>query len=225
MLFLRINGNHLPLIVNLGSLHLQCRLSQRMKIILAPYLATVEIMIKRSFLIFFLLVFALTGCSPKFDWREVKNSEVAFSILMPAKPNSYSRDLRFSDQKLALHMTAAEVDQLSFAVAYTQLNSSDLQNKNLNQEKLLNLLKEGMLKNIQASQFKLADERHPKDTLIAVGVSPKGKEIKMVAKFLQHGSWVIQIVVIGDEKKMSTDILDMYFGSFKFENHVSNTDA
>lgn len=231
MLFLRINGIHLykfncrghfayclrTVSLILGGLHLQCRISTRIAVILTSHSAITKIMIKRSFLALLLLTFALSACTPKFDWREVRNSDVPLSVLMPAKPSSYTRDMQLDGIKVALQMTAADVDQLSFALAYAKLDHADAASLESNQEKLLNALKAGMLKNIHASQFEAGDARHPKNTLVATGQSANGQSIKMVARFFRHGSWVIQILVIGNEKAMSPEVLDMYFGSLKLE--------
>lgn len=177
-------------------------------------------MIKRSFFTVLLLSFILAACTPKFDWREVRNSELPLRVLMPAKPSSFTREMRLDDMNVRLQMTAADVDQLSFAFAYAKLDNSDAANLGLNQEKLLTALKTGMLKNIHASQFEAGGARHPKNTLVATGQSANGTKISMVARFFRHGPWVVQLVVMGNEKAMSPEVLDMYFGSLTLENEV-----
>ncbi|MBI3711391.1 MAG: hypothetical protein HY253_00275 [Burkholderiales bacterium] len=174
-------------------------------------------MMKRYSLVLLLLTFILSACTPKFDWREVRNSEVPLSVLMPAKPSSFTRDMQLDGLKIALQMTAADVDQLSFALAYAKLDNADVMSLEADQEKLLDALKTGMLKNIHASQFEAGDARYPKNTLVAVGQSANGQSIKMVARFFRHGPWVFQILVMGNERAMSPDVLDMYFGSLKLE--------
>ena len=62
------------------------------------------------------LALTLAACSPKFDWREVRGSEAPFSILLPAKPASISRELKLDGVLLKMQMTAADVDGISFAV-------------------------------------------------------------------------------------------------------------
>ncbi len=172
---------------------------------------------KRRFLALLLLTVILSACTPKFDWREVRNAEVPLSILMPAKPSSYTREMQLDGIKVALQMTAADAGQVSFALAYAKLDHLDTANLEANQEKVLNALKTGMLKNIHASQFEVADARHPKNTLVAMGQSANGQAIKLVARFFRHGPWVFQILVMGNEKAMSPEVLDMYFGSLKLE--------
>lgn len=178
---------------------------------------TNKTMIKRSFFALLLLTFSLSACTPKFDWREVRNTDVPLSILMPAKPSSYSREMQVDTKKIALQMTAADAGQLSFAYAYAQLDHVDQSERTIQQEKLLAILKMGMLKNIRAQQFELGDARHPKNTLVASGQAANGQTIKMVARFFSHGPWVIQVIVMGNEKEMTPEILDMYFGSLNLD--------
>lgn len=174
-------------------------------------------MMKRHFLVLLLLSFSLLACTPKFDWREVRNTEVPLRVLMPAKPSSFARDMQLDGLKLALQMTAADAGQLSFALAYTKLENATAQGLEADQEKCLRALKAGMLKNIHANQFETGDARHPKNTLVAKGQSANGQEIKLVARFFRHGPWVFQMLVMGNEKAMSPEVLDMYFDSLQFE--------
>lgn len=177
-------------------------------------------MIKRSFFALLLLIFSLSACTPKFDWREVRNADIPLSILMPAKPSSYTREMQVDNMKIALQMTAADAGQLSFAYAYAKVDQVETLNKDILQEKVLAILKVGMLRNIHANQFEVADARHPKNTVVATGQSANGNTIKMVARFLSHGPWVLQIVVMGNEKAMTPEILDMYFGSLNLDKQT-----
>jgi hypothetical protein len=73
-----------------------------------------------------------------------------------------------------------------------------------------------MLKNIQGQVIQPAPAESPKNTMTAMGKTPNGQPVKMLARFTQHGSWVIQVVMIGEEKSFTPEVADMFFGSIKF---------
>jgi hypothetical protein len=161
------------------------------------------------------VIFVLQGCTPTFDWRLVKPQDAKLSLLMPAKPSYFSRDIQLKTHRLQLQMTAAEVKQLQFAIAYAKLDQSQAVLSEQLKTELLDSLKLGMLKNIQAKQFEPVNQTHPHNTLVALGVAPNGQAIKMVARFLIHQDHLVQMIVMGEAKQMSKDMLDMYFDSLQ----------
>lgn len=153
------------------------------------------------------LVWTLTACSPKFDWREVRGSDAPFSVLLPAKPASFSREMELDGVKVNLHMTAADADGLSFAVAYAKLDDAG------KSAGVLAAMKAGMLKNIQANASK---ELNQSGTDIeASGNRQDGQPVKLVGRFVARGAWVYQIVVIGRDKALTPEVVDTFLTSFK----------
>lgn len=63
-----------------------------------------------------LLLALLAGCTPGHDWREVRNSDAAFVVLMPAKPSTLTRQIDLDGVKVSMTMTAAEIDTVTYAV-------------------------------------------------------------------------------------------------------------
>lgn len=167
-----------------------------------------------------LLTAAILGgvaCSPKFDWREVRNNEAPFTATFPGKPASHSRDIELDGIQLKLHMTAVDVNQTSFAIAYAKIENTD---KNLQvqiQQRALSAMQIGMLKNIQANIVQPTPVDAPKNTITAIGKNQSGQPIKMIARFTQQGPWIIQAVMMGESKSFTPEIADMFFGSIQFK--------
>jgi hypothetical protein len=160
--------------------------------------------------------FLLSACSPKFDWREVRMNDAPISVLMPGKPASHARDVDLNGIKVKMQMTAVDVNQISFAVAYAKLDQTDT-SLSLEQKKqqALEAMKQGMLKNIQGTLLEKNTPELPKNTIAALGKAQNGKAVKFVGRFVIQGPWIIQAVMIGEEKFFDPEVLDMFFGSLK----------
>lgn len=155
----------------------------------------------------YLMVFCLlNACSPKYDWREVKNIDPTFRIYFPAKPIQHSKSILLGDNKITMNMIAAEVNEVKFAVAYVKTDEQ-------NRDKTLQLMQNGMIKNIKGN----LSESKIKNTIFATGNLQNGKKIHLYAKFTILKDWAIQEVVIGEEKQLITENLEMFFDSFKLQ--------
>lgn len=153
------------------------------------------------------LVFLISACSPKFDWREVRGSMAPFTVLLPAKPASFSREMELGGVKLQMHMTAADAEGVSFAVGCARVDEAG------KIPEVLAAMQSGMLKNIQGTA---ATPSPPgSDQMEASGKLQNGQPVKLVGRFVAHGPWVYQVVAIGREKAMTPEVLDTFMTSFK----------
>ena len=70
-------------------------------------------------------VVALLGCSPKFDWREVRSAADTYAVSLPGKPQIVTRDLELplaaGTQKVSMTMTSTGVGPTMFAVGVAHL--------------------------------------------------------------------------------------------------------
>lgn len=152
------------------------------------------------------LLCVLSACSPKYDWREVKNSDPVFTAYFPAKPIQHSKQIQLGDIKITMNMIAAEVNSVKFAIGYVKTDEQ-------NRQKILQLMQDGMIKNIKGN----LSESKIKNTLFAIGSLQNGKKTHLYAKFTTKKEWAIQAVVIGDEKQLTADNLEMFFDSLKLQ--------
>ena len=115
-------------------------------------------------------------------------------------------------------MTATDVQGISFSVAYVKVDQSELEQETSKkqQEVAFEAMKTGMLNNIQGQWVSVDQNRIPKNTLLAQGQSPSGKKLKMLARFEKRSDYLIQIIMLGDEKAFNAEAADMFFDSFKW---------
>ena len=62
-----------------------------------------------KFSAFAIIALALLACTPKFDWRDVRSDDSPYTILMPAKPATMTRELDLGQSKIVMHMTTVQV--------------------------------------------------------------------------------------------------------------------
>ena len=62
----------------------------------------------------------LAGCSPTFNWREVRPPGSAFRAMLPCKPDAAQRTVALAGRPVALDMLSCDTGGLTFAVASMQ---------------------------------------------------------------------------------------------------------
>jgi hypothetical protein len=166
------------------------------------------------------LLFNLAACSPQFDWREVHGSNPPFVVMLPAKPSTVSRSINLDGQQVTMTMTSAKVDGVTFAVGTATM--SDPQHA----AAALIGMKTALIKNIGAnadsakSQVDISKGSTSASAIDIDVVGPSsatsnGQPVRLVAHFVAKGSQVYELVVVGREKAITHDVLDMFFTSFK----------
>ena len=158
-----------------------------------------------------ILALSLAACSPKFDWREVRGTESAFTVWLPAKPASFSREMTLNGIALKMQMTAADVDGISFAVGSAKVSDTS------KIPGVLEAMQQGMLNNIHGVPEKKSSPAsdHSAKDIVAYGKLANGQPVKFVGRFLAHGAWVYQIVIIGKDKSLTPEVVDTFMASFK----------
>lgn len=72
-------------------------------------------------LLCFGLSLLLLACSPKFDWRTIKNESLGYSALFPGKPQQIERILNYQQKTLKQSLEFVKVDDDVFAVMTTEI--------------------------------------------------------------------------------------------------------
>jgi len=159
-----------------------------------------------------LLLSALVGaCSPTFNWREVRGSDAPYTVLLPAKPASFMRPVNLGGLKVEMSMTAAEVDDVSFAVASAKV--PDAAQRPL----ALEAMQQAMLRNI-GSQTHAAKPVTLKGGVAATEVTAFGQAggtaLALHARFAVHGERVYQAVALGPRAHLSDEQAETFLTSF-----------
>ena len=158
-----------------------------------------------------LLVLALAACSPALNWREVRGSDAPYVVLLPAKPASFARPVDLGGIKVEMNMTAAEVDDVNFAVATAKIADA------AQRQAALAAMQAAMLRNIGS------DKHSEKAVTLKGGVpatevvaSGKAGNTPLVlhARFVMHGDRVYQVIALGPAARLSDETADTFLSSF-----------
>jgi hypothetical protein len=155
---------------------------------------------------------ALCACSPSLNWREVRGSESPYTVLLPAKPSSHARPVNLGGIQASMQMTAAEVGDLSFAVASAAI--ADAQQRTAAME----FMQQAMVKNIGGSVAEQKSVRLKDGTAMteihATGVTANGRRMALFARFGIRDDRVYQVVAIGPQEELNSEIADTFLSSF-----------
>jgi hypothetical protein len=171
-------------------------------------------LVNKSFLIGLVaaIFIAGTGCSPNFNWREVQGIDPSYTVLLPAKPSSHSRTVDLDGLHVTMTMTAAETDDVNFAVASIKVDDESQRHA------ALLAMQKAMLQNIHgeiAQQKVIALKDGTTMTEIhAVGKTSAGRSLSLFARFGEHGQDIFQVVALGPSDKLTSEIADTFLSSF-----------
>ena len=162
------------------------------------------------------LATVLIGCDPALNWREVRSNDAGYSALFPAKPTSFERAVDLDGLQVMMHMTAAEADGISFAVATAVIDDE------VQRTKALIAMQTAMMRNIQGE---IAEQKcvTVKGGATATQIHATGKAgrtgtpLVLFARFVMHESRVYQVVALGPKEKLGAETADSFLSSFAFE--------
>lgn len=166
-----------------------------------------------------LLVF-LAACTPKYDWRTVQDTSAPYTVLLPAKPSSLTRTVNLGGIQASMTMTAAEVDDVTFAVGTAELADMD------QARAALAVMKDTMVRNIGGVILQEKNVADPAGLRIDVDAGPStsavpvargGKTSILHARFIVRGKRVYQVIAVGPAKTMRAEAVDTFLTSFKTE--------
>lgn len=154
----------------------------------------------------------LCACSPKYDWREIRGEGAPYSIMLPAKPASYSRPVNIGGNKVTMTMTATEVDGITFAVGTAELPDAATATSAVTAMKdaLVNNIHGTVQREAATSNGAVADI-----TVDASGKDPSGQARVLHARFLARDKRVYQVIVTGKEGAVPQEAVDTFLASFK----------
>jgi len=154
----------------------------------------------------------LAGCSPEFNWREVRIEPGGFQVLMPSKAEQLTRRVPLGDEALSMHMTGSRVGPVSFTVTVVELGSATKEAS----EQALHRMEQAMLRNIGGRVLERASLSLAPSTVVlglrAQGQA-QGKPIMMWARFFRWQAYAVQAVVLGGEA--DGDKAETFFGSLR----------
>lgn len=175
-------------------------------------------------LAFVALTGVLAACSPHFDWREIHGESAAYVIAMPAKPATFTRNIDLNGLPVAMTMTAAEVDGITFAVGSAELPDA------MQAQVSLAAMKTAMVNNIRGTvrQEKVSTMQRMLNgetgTLAVTEIEARGAADRatvnqpriLFGRFVANNRRVYQLIVTGAEKDVPREAVATFFSSFRF---------
>ncbi|GGY69619.1 hypothetical protein [Pseudoduganella albidiflava] len=153
------------------------------------------------------LATVVSACSPKFDWRDYRAADAPYSVLFPAKPATHTRTVSLDGREASMTMTAAEVDGTMFAVGSATLADAT------QAEQAVRSMRTAMVRNIGGNVSKEAVRDSGID-IEAHGAS-NGRPMELHGRFVARDKRAYQVIVIGPEKAVDAENIDMFLRSFK----------
>jgi hypothetical protein len=164
-----------------------------------------------------MLMLGLLGCSPRYDWRDVRGADAPYTVLMPARPATHSRAVNIGGTQVMMTMTATEVDGVMFAVGTAEFPDPQ------QAIKALHAMKAALVSNIGGTLVheKLSPTVNPFGLVIefeATGnAAPGGGSGSrlLFGHLVASQHRVYQAIVLGGEKSLARDTVDTFLSSFK----------
>ncbi len=152
---------------------------------------------------------ALAGCSPEFDWRELKSDAGRFAVLMPAKFHHEARTLAANPGN-DMHRWSARAADSVFGVGYTDYPAGTA----VSIERTTQDLVGNLSGRITSSREARLDGRASGRRFSAEG-AVAGQPRVLHALLLQSDRRLYQLVVIAPKGRIDAAELEMFLDSFK----------
>lgn len=173
----------------------------------------------------------LLGCSPKFDWREVRSAAGAYAVSLPGKPQVVTRDvelpLAVGPQKVSMTMTSAGVGPTMFAVGVAHLPAGVAQDAAAVQTSM-DFVRAGLLRNIGVASadkesvpplgsgargiVRAATSFEARGQLNRAGEAPA--PARLAARIYVVDDRLYQIVAMGRASELPDHEIETFFTSF-----------
>lgn len=160
------------------------------------------------------LAAALAACSPTYNWRVHASTDAPFSATFPDKPATHKRMVDLNGLKVEMLMTGAQVNGVTFAVGTAEAPDA------AQAEAALQAMKTALVRNIggtvtseKASAAAAGNVRTARIDLAAKG-SQKGVPLALSGRFESKGKRFYQAIVLGPEKEVTKENVDMFLSSF-----------
>jgi len=177
------------------------------------------------FLFVFVLVFGLAGCSPTYDWREVRDAEVGWSILFPGKPMVVTRTVALQPSpeltpgrattEISLTMHASRIKDVSFALGLVKLEGKTPAER----EAVRRALEASRVKNIRG-RIDSIDPKALGSPLSARGtlqLKANGDPVpaRLLMRSVVRNGWVIEAIVVGPSHGFPQDEAQQFLDSLR----------
>ena len=153
----------------------------------------------------------LAACSPKYNWRDYASPDAPYHVMFPAKPATFTRNIDLDGMRVAMTMTAAEIDGATFAVGAAEAPDA------ARAQAALEAMQVALVRNIGATvtrQKATADtDRATRD--VDAGGTRNGENMHLVGHFEARGKRFYQVIAIGRADALPAEQVEQFLTSFK----------
>ncbi len=158
---------------------------------------------------------ALAACSPTYNWREYSSPDGSYHVLFPAKAASYTRPIDLDGMKVNMTMTAAEVEDTTFAVGSAEAPDA------AHAQAALVAMKTALVRNIgatisseKAAAVDKSGARRAAIDIDALGAQ-NGVPMRLLGHFEARDKRFYQVIVMGKASALQSEQADQFLSSFK----------
>nr|WP_314546619.1 hypothetical protein [uncultured Massilia sp.] len=159
-----------------------------------------------------LAVVLLAGCNPTYNWREVAGPDASYRAMFPAKPATFTREIDLDGLRVAMTMTAAEVDGATFAVGTAEAPDA------ARARTALAAMQVALARNIGAqpavSATGAAEAGGQAVAAIDARATRDGVPLRVVGRLEARGKRVYQAIVVGPVSAMPAEQVEQFLASF-----------
>ncbi|WP_341910133.1 hypothetical protein [Polaromonas sp. YR568] len=164
------------------------------------------------------LLLAVGGCSPAFNWREVRPDATRLALLLPCKPDKAQKQVPLGGQATTLSMQGCDAGDATFAVAVATLPNA------AGAAEVLTQWQAATLANMKAAPgssrttvLRVSGVNAPAQAVLvsAQGKRPDGATVQGQAAYFADGAQVFQVVMYAD--KVNAEAAETFFSSLRFE--------
>jgi hypothetical protein len=163
----------------------------------------------------------LAACSPQFNWRDYSSETAPYRVMFPDKPSTHTRKIALDGLTVEMTMTASQVNGTMFAVGTAEAPDAE------SAEKALTAMKTALVKNIGATiksetvgkASAAAGSSVARSAAIDIDATgmQKGEPMRLVGHFESRNKRFYQVIVMGKEKDLTRENVDMFMSSFKLQ--------
>ena len=153
------------------------------------------------------------GCSPTFNWRELRPQGTPLQALMPCKPEHATRSVPLAGASVAMNLHSCDAGGLSFAVAWVELGDPRRVEAALVEwprASMAALRQDPALAERPEARWDFRLQGASRTVGLAVqGTGPQGQAVQVRTAYFAQGSQVFQAVVYG--QRLPTDVTTTFF--------------
>lgn len=161
-----------------------------------------------------LAVVLLAGCNPTYNWREVAGPNATYRAMFPAKPATITREIDLDGLRVAMTMTAAEVDGATFAVGTAEAPDAARARTALAAMQVALARNIGAQPAVSATGAKAATAGEQAVAAIDARATRNGVPLRVVGRLEARGKRIYQAIVVGPVSAMPAEQIEQFLTSF-----------